>query len=243
MIGIIDWRVAQCEALGVRFRYDTWAEVENVLEERPDVVIVATGGLPHTEVLAEGNELVHSTWDMIGGDVRPGQNVLIYNDAGDHAGLQAAEIIAASGAKVEIMTRDRAFAPEVMAMNLVPYMRALQKHDVRFTVTYLLEVVRRAGNKLIAVIGSDYGGVRKEHIHDQIAVNHGTRPMDELYFALQPHARNLGAVDYDGMIEGRAQTRADNPAGTFQLFRIDDAVATRNTHVAICDALRLVKDI
>lgn len=114
MIGIIDGRVAQCEALGVRFRSDTWAEVENVLEERPDVVIVATGGLPHTEVLAEGNELVHSTWDMIGGDVRPGQNVLIYDDAGDHAGLQAAEIIAASGAKVEIMTRDRAFAPEVM---------------------------------------------------------------------------------------------------------------------------------
>ena len=26
MIGIVDWRVAQCEALGVRFRYDTWAE-------------------------------------------------------------------------------------------------------------------------------------------------------------------------------------------------------------------------
>ena len=32
------------------------------------------------------------------------------------------------------MTRDRSFAPEVMAMNLVPYMRALQDKDVTFTV-------------------------------------------------------------------------------------------------------------
>lgn len=243
MIGIIDWRVAQCAALGVHFRYDTWAEGETVLEERPDVVIIATGGLPHTEVLGEGNELVHSAWDIIGGDVKPGQNVLIYDDAGDHAGLQAAEIIAASGAKVEIMTRDRAFAPEVMAMNLVPYMRALQKHGATFTVTYLLEAVRRQGNQLVAVIGSDYGGIRKEQTHDQIIVNHGTRPMDELYFALQPHASNLGAVDYAGMIEGRPQTRTDNPAGTFKLFRVGDAVAARNTHAAIYDALRLVKDI
>jgi hypothetical protein len=37
------------------------------------------------------------------------------------------------------MTPDRTFAPEVMAMNLVPYMRSLQKHDVTFTVTYRLE--------------------------------------------------------------------------------------------------------
>ena len=39
-------------------------------------------------------------------------------------------MIAAAGAKVEIMTPDRTFAPEVMGMNLAPYMRALQKLDV-----------------------------------------------------------------------------------------------------------------
>lgn len=54
------------------------------------------------------------------GRCKAGTNVLIYDDAGDRAGLQAAEVIAKTGAKVEIMTRDRAFAPEVMAMNLVP---------------------------------------------------------------------------------------------------------------------------
>ena len=51
MISIIDWRMAQCEKLGVTFRFNTWAEADDVLAENPDVVIVATGGLPHTEVL------------------------------------------------------------------------------------------------------------------------------------------------------------------------------------------------
>lgn len=243
MLGITDWRLAQCEALGVEVRYNTWADADTVLAENPDVVIVATGGLPHTEVLTNGNELVCSAWDIIAGDVKPGTDVLIYDDAGDHAALQAAEIIAATGAKVEIMTRDRAFSPEVMAMNLVPYMRALQNKDVKFTVTYLLEEVRKDGNQLIATIGSDYGGVRKEQRHDQIIVNHGTRPNDDLYFELQPHSINEGAVDYADLIDGRPQQREDNPDGKFKLFRIGDAVAARNTHAAVYDALRLVKDI
>jgi N-methyl-L-proline demethylase len=240
MMGIIDWRVAQCEAKGVRFRYNSWATGEAVLAEKPDVVIVATGGLPHVEILAAGNDLVVSAWDIISGDVKPGTNVLIYDDAGDHPGLQAAEVIARAGGKVEIMTRDRAFAPEVMAMNLVPYMRELQKRDVTFTVTYLLEAVKRSGNQLLAVIGSDYGGIAKEQVHDQIVVNHGTRPADDLYFELKPKSVNRGEVNYQKLIKGKPQQA---PRGGFALYRIGDAVAARNTHAAIYDANRLLRTI
>jgi N-methyl-L-proline demethylase len=240
MMGIIDWRVAQCEAKGVSFRYNTWATGEAVMAENPDVVIVATGGLPHVEILSAGNDLVVSAWDIISGDVKPGTNVLIYDDAGDHAGLQAAEVIARAGGKVEIMTRDRSFAPEVMAMNLVPYMRELQKRDVTFTVTYLLEAVKRSGNQLLAVIGSDYGGIAKQQLHDQIVVNHGTRPADDLYFELKPLSVNRGAVNYQRLIKGKPQ---EAPKGGFALYRIGDAVAARNTHAAIYDANRLLRTI
>jgi 2,4-dienoyl-CoA reductase-like NADH-dependent reductase (Old Yellow Enzyme family) len=150
MIGIIDWRMAQCAAKGVEFRFNTFAEAIDITSEQPDVVIIATGGLPTTDVLTTGNDLLVSTWDILSGDVKPGANVLLYDDAGDHAALQTAQLIAEAGSKVEVMTRDRTFAPDVMAMNLVPYMRAMQDKDVTFTVTYRLLAVEKAGNQLQA---------------------------------------------------------------------------------------------
>ncbi|NMM42842.1 NADH:flavin oxidoreductase [Rhodospirillaceae bacterium KN72] len=243
MISIVDWRMAQCEKLGVTFRFNTWAEAATIEAENPDVVVIATGGLPNTEILSAGNELVVSAWDIISGDVKPGNNVLLFDDAGDHAGLQAAEFIAESGARVEIMTPDRSFAPEVMGLNLVPYMRKLQKLDTVFTVTYRLLAAEQAGNQLVAHIGSDYGGIALQRTVDQIVVNHGTIPLDDLYFDLKPLSRNLGEVDYDALIAGEMQTVSRNADGRFQLFRIGDAVSARNTHAAIYDALRLVRTV
>jgi N-methyl-L-proline demethylase len=243
MMSIIDWRMAQCEKLGVSFRFNSWADAAMVAETGADVVIVATGGMAHTAVLTAGNDLVVSAWDIISGDVRPGTNVLVFDDAGDHAGLQAAEFIAGSGAKVEIMTPDRSFAPEVMAMNLVPYMRSLQKLDVTFTVTWRLESVERSGNHLLAHVGSDYGGVSRTRTVDQVVVNNGTIPLDELYFELKPLSTNLGEISHDELLAGEPQTLVRNRDGAFRLFRIGDAVAARNTHAAIYDGLRIAKDI
>ncbi len=240
---IISWRMAECGRLGVTFRFNSFASSGDLLDTAPDVVIVATGGLPHTEVLAQGNDLVVSAWDILSGDVKPGAKVLVYDDAGDHAALQAAHAIAETGAEVEIVTPDRTFSPEIMAMNLVPYMRALQKGKTTFTVTWRLQEVQRKGNLLHATLGSDYGDFRRGRIVDQVVVNHGTRPLDELYFDLKPHSSNGGEVDYDALIAGDPQQVASNPSGSFQLFRIGDAVSARNTHAAIYDALRLVKDL
>ncbi len=245
MISIIDWRMAQCAARDVEFRFNTWAGVDDVTALAPDVVIVATGGLPNTELFESGAEQANvvTAWDIISGDVKPAGNILIYDESGDHPGLQAAEIAANTGAKVEIMTPDRVFAPDIMAMNLVPYMRNLQDKDVTFTVTRRLLDIKRDGNKLTATIGTDYSDYSHEKQYDQVVVNYGTLPLDDLYFDLKPLSSNGGAVDHDALIQGRAQTIIRNAGGTFQLFRIGDAVSARNTHAAIYDALRLVKDI
>ncbi len=241
MMSIVQWRYDQCQKLGVQFRFDTFAEVDDVLATTPDEVIIATGGFPHTDVLATGNDLVVSAWDILSGDVSAGQNVLIFDDAGDHAALQAADAVSATGAHVEIVTPDRSFAPEVMAMNLVPYMRTLQARDVTFTVTWRLISVEREGNQLRATLGSDYGGMTQERLVDQVVVNNGTRPLDDLYFDLKPRSSNLGAVDYEAFANGAPQEVAPNPDGAFRLFRIGDAVAARNTHAAIYDGLRLAR--
>ena len=245
MISIIDWRMAQCAAHDVVFHFNAWAEVTDITALNPDVVIVATGGIPNTELFETGKDAPHvvTSWDMIAGDVKPAQNVLIYDESGDHAGLQAAEIAAAAGSTVEVMTPDRTFAAGVMAMNLVPYMRALQDKDATFTVTRRLLNVARNGNKLTATIGTDYSDLSEVKDYDQVVVNYGTLPLDDLYFDLKPLSSNKGAVDHDALIEGAAQTIVRNVDGGFQLFRIGDAVSARNTHAAIYDALRLVKDL
>lgn len=244
MISIIDWRMAQCAARDVEFRFNTWAEADDVLALEPDVVIVATGGMPNLE-LFEGKEPGHvvSAWDIIAGDVKPAKEVLIYDESGDHPALMAAETAAKAGSTVEIMTPDRTFAPDIMAMNLVPYMRALQDKDVTFTVTRRLKGVEKDGNRLKALIGTDYSSLVTEKTYDQVVVNYGTMPLADLYFDLKEQSVNRGEVDHDALIEGRPQDIRTNPDGQFQLFRIGDAVSARNTHAAIYDALRLMKDI
>jgi N-methyl-L-proline demethylase len=241
MIGIIDWRMAQCAARDVEFRFNTYAEEAEVLACDPDLVVVATGGLPQKDVLTAGNDLTVSAWDILSGDVRPGSNVLLFDDAGDHTALQTAQMIAEAGGHVEIMTPDRTFAPEVMGMNLVPYMRALQARDVRFTVTWRLLSAAREGNQLRATIGTDYSRHTESRTFDQIVVNHGTLPNDDLYFALKPLSRNRGEIDIHAMADARPQPEGAHD-GAFTLWRIGDAVSARNTHAAIYDALRLMKD-
>ena len=243
LMSIIDWRMHQCLKHHVSFEFNCWAQPDDILRHQPDAVIIATGGMPNTDVLSQGNDLVVSCWDILAGDVKPGKNVLIFDDAGDHPALQAAELIAQSGAKLEIMTPDRSFAPEIMAMNLVPYMRSLQDLDVTFSVTYRVDKVEREQAQLKATLSSDYGVVNKHRIIDQVVVNHGTLPLEALYFDLKPMSSNAGELDQDAFINGTPQTVKRNDKGQFQLFRIGDAVAARNVHAAIYDALRLMKDI
>ena len=245
MMSIIDWRMSQCAARDVEFRFNTWAEAADITTVNPDVVIVATGGLPNTALFETGQDqdLAVTAWDIIAGDVKPGQNVLIYDESGDHPAVMAAEVAANTGATVEVMTPDRTFAPDIMAMNLVPYMRALQDQDVTFTVARRLLDVQRDGNRLKAMIGTDYSDLKTEKTYDQVVVNYGTLPLDDLYFDLKPLSSNGGAVDYDALINGDPQNVIRNPDGAFALYRIGDAVSARNTHAAIYDALRLVKDM
>lgn len=241
--GIVDWRLQQCEKLSVEFRYNSWAEIEDVTAENPDVVIIATGGMPVISYLESGSDFAVTAWDIISGDVKPGANVLIYDETGDHTGLQAAEILTEAGAKVDMMTPDRSISRDVQGMNLVPYMRRLQERDITFTVGRRLRALSKHGNEIKAQIGTDYSDFVDGHIFDQVVVNQGVVPLDGLYLQLKPFSINLGEVDYDAFIQGAPQKLKRNPAGKFKLFRIGDAVSARNIHAAIYDALRLVRQL
>ena len=243
LISIIDWRVAECERLGVDIRYNRYAEAADINAENPDIVLIATGGLPNTDILASGAEHVVTTWDILSGDVAPGENVLLFDDNGAYPGMQAAEFIARAGAELELVTPERVLAPEIGGMNHVPFAQAFQECGTRITINSRLQRVERNGNKLTAHLSSEFAeSMAESRDVDQVVVEHGTLPLDRLYFDLKPASVNLGAVDYDALLAGQPQAIAANMAGTFQLFRIGDAVASRNIHAAVYDALRLCKD-
>jgi N-methyl-L-proline demethylase len=113
---------------------------------------------------------------------------------------------------------------------------------VRFTLCHRAISARREAGRIRVTMGSDYGDFGSERMVDQVVVEHGTIPLDDVYFELKPLSVNLGAVDYDALITGNPQGMERNPGGGFKLFRIGDAVSSRNIHAAIYDALRLVKD-
>jgi len=244
LIGIVDWRAERCQAAGVEMRFNTLAEAADVMATAPDVVIVATGGLPNTQVLDAGNDLVVSSWDILSGDVTPEGRVLVFDDNGAHPAMQAAELMADAGSEVEIVTPERFFAPEIGGLNHVPYAELFQRREVRITISRRLTAVQRAGNGLLATIGSDYGDdIRETRRIDQVVVEHGTLPLDDLYFDLKDRSTNRGEIDYRALIAGHPQTVETNPDGTFRLYRIGDAIASRNIHAAVYDALRLAKDL
>lgn len=238
LIGIVDWRLAELERLGVDLRYGVWAEKDDVLALAPDVVVVATGGLPQNPPLDEGSDLVTSSWDIVASAAKPAETVLVYDDNGGHQGMSAAEIAANSGAKVELVSPERFFAPEMGGLNHVPYMKTFHEKGVRITVNTRLVRVRRDGNQLVATLGSDFAGdYREERRVDQVVVEHGTLPLEDLYLALKPLSSNGGAVDYDRLVHGGDIFPVRRP-GSFVVFRIGDAVASRNIHAAIYDGIR-----
>jgi N-methyl-L-proline demethylase len=239
LIGIVDWRLAELDHLGVDIRYDFWAEPDDVLALEPDIVVVATGGLPQNPPLETGGELVTSTWDILSGAAKAAENVLLYDDNGGHPGMSAAEMIAQAGSRLELISPERFFAPEMGGLNHVPYMRVFHEKGVTVTINTRLVAVRRDGNKLVATLGSDFAADwSAERVVDQVVVEHGTSANDDLYQMLKPHSRNRGAVHYERLATGGGIFPDQDPHAAFRLLRIGDAVASRNIHAAIYDGIR-----
>jgi 2,4-dienoyl-CoA reductase-like NADH-dependent reductase (Old Yellow Enzyme family) len=243
LMGIVDWRLQRLAAQGATLRFSTYAGVEDVMSEHPDIVFIATGGLPDTDVLQRGSDLVNSSWEILSGEATPGERVLVFDDNGGHPAMQAAELMAQAGSQVEIVTPERTFAPELGGLNHSAYAEIFHRHGVRITINARLLSVEREGNVLRTTIGSDHGPERFERLIDQVVVEHGTLPLTDLYHALRPQSVNLGEVDYAALLAGLPQIVVRNQGGMFRLFRIGDAVASRNIHAAVFDALRLAKDL
>ena len=106
-----------------------------------------------------------------------------------------------------------------------------------------LREVRRHPDGLVAVLRNEYTGDSVQRVVDQVVIEHGTIPNDDVYVELKGQSINDGEVDLDVLIQITPQQLTTNPNGRYQLFRIGNAVAGRNIHSAMYDARRIALTI
>ena len=237
LIGIVDWRSRELERLGVDVRFNQYVEPEAVGEHETDVVIIATGGVPDLDWI-DGVEHCTNVWDILSGAVKPSEDVIVYDGTGRHAALTAAEKIRRAGCEVAFFGLDGHLAMEMAYSEQVIWRRRTYEIGIAPVLDRRLVRVERDGNRLRVTFQNELTDAVETHETDQLVVEHGTRPAGALFHDLRDRSSNRGVVDQRALLEGRPQPHA---GGGFQLFRIGDAVSSRNIHAAVLDAFRICR--
>ncbi len=239
IIGVIDWRVAELSRLGVEVRTGTFSDASSVRDLDPEVVIIATGGIPFAGDI-DGAELSTSAWDIVGGHTPPGRSVIVCDGTGRVPGPQAAVTAAMRGAEVRFFGIDAAPAAEMTYAERVIWKKRLYELGIGSIPDQRLVAITRADNRLAARFANDVTGASGTFLADQVVVEGGTLPVDDLFTELRAGSGNDGVTDIDALVEDRPQPVARDG---FELHRIGDAVASRNIAAAILDAFRLTRRI
>ena len=92
---------------------------------------------------------------------------------------------------------------------------------------------------ILFALNNDHNLNETERYTEQVIVEVGTQPADELYQELRPDSVNDGVTDIDALLSGSPQVASTTKDAMFELHRIGDAVASRNIAAATLDALRL----
>jgi NADPH-dependent 2,4-dienoyl-CoA reductase/sulfur reductase-like enzyme len=242
MLAVADWLAEEVRHLGVAIRYSVYAEHKTVIDLDPDVIVIATGGLPDLEWL-EGHEHCDSVWDILGGGTKVRESVLLYDELGDHAGACCAEVLADKGARVELAFRGHHAAQRSGYCNYPMYLKHFYEKGIVLTPDRRLEKVEKSGQQLCATFQNELTGQVEERLTDQVVVERGTVPLDGLFEELRAGSCNNGSIDMDRLLAGQPQTSKGENEDGYELYRVGDAVSCRDIHSAILDSRRLCKDL
>ena len=241
LTAIIDWRCDELAALEVTIRTNYLVGEAEILAERPDVVILATGGEPNFDWLP-GGEYCTTAWDVLSGAVPVGEKVLIYDGTGRHPGPTAIERCHRAGAEVTSIMLDDRTGAELAYAERVIWKRTLAKLGVATNGDLRLVEVTPHRNQLLAHFVHELTEESRQVIADQVVVEHGTVPSNELFEAIRGHSSNQGVIDNQALTAGQPQPSLES-SDNFSLFRIGDALSSRNIAAAMFDALRLCSAI
>ena len=239
LLGIVEWRSRELERLGVEVQLNSCVETGSV-EDEADIIIVATGGVPDLDWI-DGAEHCTSVRDVLTGAASPGEDSIVYDGSGRHAALTAAEAIRRAGGEVAFFGLDGHLAMEMSYAEQVIWRRRNYEIGIEPRLDRRLERVTREGNRLRVTFRNELTDEAEEHETGRIVVEHGTRPADALFHGLADRSSNRGALDQQALLAGAPQPEAADDG--FRLFRIGDAVSSRNIYAAVLDAFRLCRTL
>ena len=240
--GVTDWLICEVTHLDVDVRLNAYVERDELLAQKPDVVIIATGGWPEPANL-EGAALTISSWDVLSGEARLSGDVLLFDEVGDHPALVCADVLARAGCSVKHISPDRMTAHDLGPTNSAVVLRDLAKQGVTFECFQDLLSVAHSGNRKEVTLRHVLTNETSVRVVDHVVIEHGTAPMDALFHDLKAGASNFGQLDQAAMVTGQNPLKIVHPSGDYLLARLGDAIAARNIHAALFDALRICKDI
>ena len=186
-------------------------------------------------------DLVVSSWDVLSGQVKPAERVLVFDDnartcaTGGRA--PGRERLRRSWSRRNASSRSRSAASTTPPTPASSTGTASRSRSTPGSGRCAARATSSSRRWAATTRGRPRARV------DQVVVEHGTLPMSG------PVRRAEASLGQFG--RGRARRLAGWPSSgpgpqrrrSFRLFRIGDAIASRNIHAAIFDALRLAKDI
>lgn len=198
----VEWWQRELERLGVATRLGHRATCDEILATRPDAVIVATGAVysaegrsNHRDAELPGHDspLVHLPEDILLSGVRPKGKVIILDGDGLHTGTGIAEILAAEGAQVEVISPLLApMALRVTATQDTPYiLKRIKQLGVKITPT---SFIRGIGHGEVVVYDVHTEEERTIRDVDAVVLATGRLSVNQLERELEGKVAQLFAV-------------------------------------------------
>ncbi len=194
---------------GVTVKTGVEQNLEQILAEQPDVVIVATGSKPASNVFPGeyGPPAVLNAWQVLSGNYPVGDRVLYIDESGGRHGASTAEFLVDQGKQIEMVTSDPFIGVELAPIGELNLMRQrLLKKGVVFRQEVEVEEI---GNDQVTAREKYSNQVISFTGYDTVVIDAGNAVDDALYMQLK----------------GKVQ----------ELYRVGDAVAPRGIEMAILE--------
>jgi mycofactocin system FadH/OYE family oxidoreductase 2 len=191
---ITDYLREQLEKLDVEIRLESEMTAEKILAQQPETVIIATGAQPGPGLLPiVGRDLPHviDVRLILRGERLDGRRVVVIDETGGHGALSVAELLAAEGRSVEIITEDWYVGRDLVATHdIVGWMQRVLAHGVAMTTH--TSVARIEPGQVI--VTDRFAAGERAIPADVVVLGTYDRPAQALYYALKGRVPRLYRV-------------------------------------------------